>query len=85
MQAVLKQNGFVGQAIDKLEGLHGRKIGIMGKVFGCWHKRLTRPITSERTTYQACTDCGARKSFDTRTFRSSGSFYYPPATGIGNY
>lgn len=86
MQAVLKQSGFAAKAIDiTSEELRGRKIGIVGKIFGCWHKRLTKPMTSERTTYRACLDCGARKNFDAVTFRSSGSFYYPPTAGIGNY
>lgn len=85
MQAVSEFNGFAGNAIDTSEELSGRKIGVFGRIFGCQHKRLTRPITSERTTYQACVECGARKRFDTRTFRSLGRFYYPPASGFGNY
>ena len=84
MQAVLEQGGFAAKAINNSEELTGRKIGLFGKLFGCWHKRLTRPMTSERTTYQACVDCGARKNFDTATFRSQGSFYYPPTARIGN-
>jgi len=85
MQAVSELNGFAGKAINKSEEVFGRKIGVFGKIFGCQHKRLTRPITSERTTYQACVECGARKGFDIRTFRSSGRFYYPPTAGFGNY
>ena len=85
MQAVSELNGFVGKAFNKSEEVFGRRIGVFGKIFGCQHKRLTRPITSERTTYQACVECGARKGFDTRTFRSSGRFYYPPTAGFGNY
>ena len=85
MQAVSELNGFAGKAINKSEEVFGRKIGVFGKIFGGRHKRLTRPITSERTTYQACVECGARKGFDTRTFRSSGRFYYPPTAGFGNY
>ena len=85
MQAVSELSGFVGKAIVNSEEIFGRKIGLLGKIFGCHHRRLTRPITSQRTTYQACVECGARKSFDTRTFRSSGGFYYPPTAGFGNY
>lgn len=85
MQAVLKQSGFANAAIDKPEEFRGRNIGILGSLFGCWHKRLTRPITTDRSTYRACLECGARKSFDTRTFRSSGRFYYPPTSRFGNF
>ena len=86
MQAVSELGRLAGKAIDKVgEELVGRKIGFIGSIFGCWHKRLTRPITSESTTYQSCLECGARKNFDARTFRSSGRFYYPPTAGFGNY
>jgi hypothetical protein len=85
MQAVSELNGFAAKAIETSEELFGRKIGVFGKIFGCRHKRLTRPITSESTSYRACVNCGARKHFDTRTFRSSGRFYYPPTAGFGNY
>ena len=84
MQAVLEQGGFAAKAIENTEELKGREIGLFGTLFGCWHKRLTRPMTSERTTYQACIDCGARKNFDSETFRSQGSFYYPPTARFGN-
>ena len=85
MQAVSELSGYAGKVIESSEAFRGRKIGFVGRIFGCWHKRLTRPITSESTTYQACLECGARKRFDAGTFRSSGSFYYPPTSGFGNY
>ena len=85
MQAVSELGGYASKAIESSEEHSGRKIGFVGRIFGCWHKRLTRPITSERTTYQSCLECGARKRFDARTFRSSGAFYYPPTSGFGNY
>jgi len=85
MQAVLEQGGFASKAIDSPEELRGRKIGFVGKIFGCWHKRMTRPITTDRSTYRTCLECGARKNFNTQTFRSTGAFYYPPTTRIGNY
>lgn len=79
MQAVLEQNLITDSLIEANENALGDKIGIFGKLFGCWHKRLARPITRNRVSYQACLECGARRKFDTERFRTSGPFYYPPS------
>lgn len=79
MQAVLEQNRIAAAAIDRTRSLFGEQIGIFGSLFGCWHKRLTRPITSRSVTYRACIDCGARKAFDPQEFHTTGPFYYPPS------
>lgn len=57
----------------------GRKVGIIASLFGCWHKDLGRPFNLKDQAYRACTDCGARRKFDTNTFITSGPFYYPPS------
>ena len=79
MQGILEQNYIAEALIDRTKGPYGNRIGLIGKLFGCWHKDLSRPFTSKRTTYRACLDCGARREFDTRNFKTSGPFYYPPA------
>ncbi len=79
MQGILEQNYIAEALIDRTKGTYGNRIGIMGKLFGCWHKDLSRPFTTKRTTYRACLDCGARREFDTQNFKTSGPFYYPPA------
>jgi hypothetical protein len=45
-------------------------------VFGCRHRRITRPITPVHKsdteaggTYVACLECGKRFSYDTRNMR----------------
>ena len=78
MQGILEQNRIAASIIDRTRGSFGGKIGIVASVFGCWHKRLTRPFTENHDSYRACIDCGARKKFDTEDFRSVGPFYYPP-------
>lgn len=79
MQGILEQ-GLLTETLvpEKNDPVMGTRIGIMGKLFGCWHKRLTRPITSANDSYQACLECGARRSFNRETFRTSGPFYFPP-------
>ena len=79
MQAVLEQNRIAEAYITRTDGAFGSKIGIFGKIFGCWHKQLSRPFTSSNGSYRACLNCGARKHFDTQSLRTSGPFYYPPA------
>ena len=78
MQLTLEQNKIASALINRTNGSFGEPIGILGKLFGCWHKELTKPITSRRSTYRACLECGARREFDTNEFRSTGPFYYPP-------
>lgn len=78
MEAILDQGIIAKSILEKTEGEFGRPIGLIGKLFGCWHKNLSRPFTNKRTSYRACLQCGARKKFDAKTLKTSGSFYYPP-------
>jgi hypothetical protein len=79
MQTVLEQNRIAESIINRTNGAFGSKIGLIGKLFGCWHKKLSRPFTNRNASYRACLNCGARKGFDTRTLQTIGPFYYPPA------
>ncbi len=78
MQGVLEQNKIAESIINRTNGAFGKRIGIVGKIFGCWHNKLTRPFTIRSGSYRACLDCGARKPFDTQTLQTYGAFYYPP-------
>ena len=54
----------------------GDAVGYLaGRVFGCWHMNLSRPITHGRETYRACLRCGMRRSFDPVKWQSRGRFY----------
>lgn len=79
---VLDQGRIADAVLDKTEGSFGGKIGLVGKIFGCWHKRLSRPFTTRGASYRACLNCGARKKFDTATLKTYGPFYYPPNISI---
>ena len=46
---------------------------LVGRLFGCWHRRLSWPITRDRQTYRACL-C---RSFDPKTWQTFGPFYRP--------
>jgi hypothetical protein len=79
MQGVLEQNRIAESIINSTKGSFGNKIGLFGKLFGCWHKELTRPFTNKNISYRACLSCGARKRFNTETLKTFGPFHYPPA------
>lgn len=82
MQTILEQNRIAERVINRTNGSFGKKIGFVGKLFGCWHKALSRPFTSKESSYRVCLDCGARAKFDTQSFRTLGTFYYPPSVAF---
>jgi hypothetical protein len=78
MPAVLEQNFIADAVINRTNTNFGEKVGVAASVFGCWHNRLSRPFTTNRESYRACLQCGARKHFDSENLKTFGSFYYPP-------
>lgn len=59
-------------------GVFGQKVGILTKLFGCWHENISRPFTQGKTAYRSCLNCGARKPFNTETLKTHGKYYFPP-------
>jgi len=86
MQAVLEQNYIAKNIINQTEDVFGEKIGVFAKLFGCWHKDLSRPFTNGKESYRSCLHCGARQKFDAVQMKTTRKFYYPPtisqATGL---
>ena len=56
----------------------GKKLGLTAKLFGCWHRNISRPFTQESVAYRSCFDCGAIKQFNPETLKTYGDFYFPP-------
>ena len=79
MQLFLEHSLTTERVSDRNDDSLGTRIGLLGKLFGCWHKDLSRPFTNKKGSYRVCTDCGARKVFDTKSFKTLGTFYYPPS------
>jgi len=79
MQGILEQNLTVERVDDRNDDSLGTRMGLLGKLFGCRHKDLSRPFTDIKGSYRVCTGCGARKMFDTGSFKTLGTFYYPPS------
>lgn len=82
MKEFLEQNRIAQQVINRSDRVFGDRIGIVGKLFGCWHKKLSRPFTNQKSSYRACLHCGAMKKFDTETLETVGPFYYPPTISL---
>jgi len=82
MNIVLEQNRIAQSVLNRTDRVFGDKIGIMGKIFGCWHKELSRPFTNQKSSYRACLNCGALKHFDTENLKTVGPFYYPPIISL---
>jgi hypothetical protein len=49
---------------------------LVGGVLGCWHRRMSWPITRDGQTYRVCAKCGICRSFDPKAWKSFGPFYY---------
>ena len=61
------------------EKVFGKKLGIVSRLLGCQHRRVTRPFSAGGSAYLSCIECGARKHFDTKTLETSKHFYSAPA------
>ena len=56
-----------------------RQTGVAGwitKLFGCWHKEMSRPFSLQGQTYRTCLDCGARRQFNAESWEMQGDYYY---------
>ncbi|MCY7345679.1 MAG: hypothetical protein LH614_05595 [Pyrinomonadaceae bacterium] len=82
MQTMLEQNRIAAAIINRTNEAFGSKIGLFGKLFGCWHKQVSRPFTVGKDSYRACLHCGARQHFDTQTLKTFGAFHYPPTVAL---
>jgi len=52
----------------------------INRLFGCWHKQMSRPFSSQGQTYRSCLDCGARRQFNVKRWEMQGNFYYRQAS-----
>ena len=49
----------------------------LGRLFGCWHLKMSLPFTRGADSYRTCVTCGARRRFDLDQWTTVGDFYYP--------
>jgi hypothetical protein len=73
-QITLKQYGH--GAFDNLNASTAIISNWLTRLFGCWHREMSRPFTLEGESYRTCLDCGARRRFDPGRWQMVGDFYY---------
>ena len=52
------ENKWSGQQVVKL-----RVQTVLERVFGCWHRNVSRPFTISGRTYEVCLDCGKQFAY----------------------
>ena len=70
-------NGIVKSDSKTGTDLFAKKVGLIGKLFGCGHGDLSRPFSQGKIGYRSCLKCGAVKQFNLETLETFGGFYYP--------
>jgi len=43
---------------------------------GCWHRKMSWPVSSQNHSYQVCLGCGIKRLFDEHNFRAYGPYSY---------
>jgi hypothetical protein len=57
---------------------HKSAVYFVSRLLGCWHLKLSRPVTRGQETYQSCLRCGMHRRFDPQRWSPSGQFYAAP-------
>jgi hypothetical protein len=77
-QAIIENNSNVNRRTQS-----GRERGNwIARLFGCWHREMSRPFSIQGQTYRTCLDCGARRQFNLGRWEMTGDFYYRPLHGL---
>ena len=58
---------------------------LVARVFGCWHREMSRPFSRQGQSYRSCLNCGASRKFNVGRWEMTGNFYYarPSASSFG--
>jgi hypothetical protein len=83
VQTLSNESVLTNYEVDRR--VFGEKVGLIGKIFGCWHEDMSRPFSHDRIAYRSCLKCGARKQFDSQTLQTFGGFYFPPVVKAENF
>jgi hypothetical protein len=57
-------------------GFFARVGAWLTRLFGCKHRQMSRPFSSQGQTYRSCISCGARRQFNLGRWEMQGDFYY---------
>ena len=48
----------------------------IARLFGCWHREMSRPFSHQGQGYRVCLHCGAQRKFNLNNWTMQGAFYY---------
>jgi hypothetical protein len=71
-QEAIIRNTNIMQSISSGSGVGN----FVARLFGCWHKEMSRPFSNQGHTYRTCLDCGARRKFNVGSWEMQGDYYY---------
>ena len=74
INAAPQQNSFINHVA--LSEFRTTPAGWLTRVFGCWHREMSRPFTMGDETYCVCLDCGAQRRFNLESWEMTGPYYY---------
>jgi hypothetical protein len=77
VRATLKQTARV-ESFEWAQ-LRPAPVSWLTRVFGCWHREMSRPFTLREHSYRVCLECGAHRQFDPQAWEMTGPFYYEQA------
>lgn len=63
--------------MNQLENERVNAQSFAARVFGCWHRKMSGPITKQTKTYRYCVKCGLRRNYDLTNAENTGAFYAP--------
>jgi hypothetical protein len=70
--AIIENNPYLIQSNES----GGGTADWVTRLFGCWHREMSRPFSRQGHAYRSCLRCGARRQFDLRRWEMQGKFYY---------
>ena len=73
---LLNLTTIISTPLSFSKGRGNRRMGLLARVFGCWHLNMSWPFTSGDESYRACLDCGAHRRFDPETWLTRGPYYF---------
>jgi hypothetical protein len=73
-QSILKHNSE-GARVERPRGAKASN-GWLTRIFGCWHREMSRPFTRDGQAHRVCLECGAQRRFNVETWEMVGSYYY---------
>ncbi|MEW6126691.1 MAG: hypothetical protein AB1757_06595 [Acidobacteriota bacterium] len=76
------ESGFLvsEQPVHQTSGIFAALKDFINRIFGCWHKEMSRPFTIEGETYRVCLHCGARRQFKRESWETQGRYYFEDAS-----